>query len=135
MADAAQRRQYDRAATLLTNLSPQARAYLQDRLKRPRGPRAAGLRWPTIEELRDPRRREEACEMIEHLCRALGVEKRKRLSRKRSDAAFRPLLNAPALRRHVSKRQPERNFIMNFETTWLEADRLEACPHRAPRGR
>jgi hypothetical protein len=61
--------------------------------------------------------------MINRLCSIGGsyVEGRKRPSGKRSRSTLEPLLHAPALRRHVSKREPERNFVMNLETTWLEA--------------
>jgi hypothetical protein len=107
---------------LLEGLSPQAGDYLLDRLKRP-GPRAAGLRLPAAEELRDRERCDEACEMIKRICRVVGVfvEGRKRQSCKRSSATFRPLLHAPALQRHLPKREPERNFVMNLQTTWLKA--------------
>jgi hypothetical protein len=120
--NAAYRRQYERLVALWKDLSPDARHYLENRLKRP-GPLAAGLRLPRVEELRDPRCRDEACEMIMRLCSIGGsyVEGRKRRSGKRSGPTLRPLLHAPALRRHVSKREPERNFVMNLETTWLEA--------------
>jgi hypothetical protein len=120
--DAARRRQCDRAGAALRGLSPQALTYLEDRLQRP-GPQKAGLRLPAVRDLRDPRRGEKACEMIERLCRVGGglVEGRKRQSGGRSRPTFRPLLYAPALRRHVPKRDPERNFVMNLQTTWLEA--------------
>jgi hypothetical protein len=119
---AAHRRRYERVVASREDLSPQARSHLKNRLKRP-GPFAAGLRLPTVEELRDPKCRDEACDMIRRLCSIGGsyVKGRKRPSGKRSGPTFRPLLHAPALRQHVSKREPERNFVMNLETTWLEA--------------
>jgi hypothetical protein len=120
--NAAHRRRYERLVALWKDLSPDARRYLENRLKRP-GPIAAGLRFPTVEELRDPRRRGEACDMIRRLISIGGnyVEGRNRPSGKRSGPTLSPLLYAPAPRRHVSKRGPERNFVMNLETTWLEA--------------
>jgi hypothetical protein len=115
-------RRYERAVALWEDLSPDARRYLEKRLKRP-GPIAAGLRFPTVEELRDPRRRNEACDMIRRLVSIGGsyVEGRNRPSGKRSGPTLRPLLRASALRQHVSKREPERNFVMNLDTTWLES--------------
>jgi hypothetical protein len=120
--NAARRREYERVVALLEELSPDARRHLENRLKRP-GPLAAGLRLPAVDELGDPRRRDEACEMIRRLCSIGGgyVEGRKRPSDNRSASTFRPLLHGPALSRHVSKRGPERIFVMNLETTWLEA--------------
>jgi hypothetical protein len=120
--DAASQRRYDDAAGLLTDLSPQTRARLKDRLKLP-GPRKAKLRLPAARALRDRKRRDRACEIIEQLCRVGGVfvEGRKRPSGKWSRPTFRALLHAPAPRQHVSKRGPERSIVMNLETTWLEA--------------
>jgi hypothetical protein len=120
--DAARRRRYEKTVSLREGLSPRAVAYLEDRLKRP-GPRAARLRLPAVEALRDLKRRDEACEMIGRLCRIGGVsvEGRKRSGGKRSRPTLRPRLHAPELRRHVPKREPERNFVMNLQTVWLEA--------------
>lgn len=120
--DAAQRRKHEAVMLLREGLSPRAASYLEDRATRP-GPRAAGFRLPTAEELRDPEQRERACQAIEQLCRigGLPVEGRKRSGRKHPRRTFRPLLHALELRRHVPKREPERNFVMNLQTTWLEA--------------
>ena len=87
------------------------------------GPRRAGLRLPTPEELRDHRQREKACAAIEQLCRIGGipVEGRERRGGKRSRWTLRPSLHAPELQQHVPKREPERNFVMNLQTTWAEA--------------
>jgi hypothetical protein len=85
---AAERREYQRAAALRKNLSPQALAHLTARLNRP-GPRAAGLKLPSPEDLLDTRpprpvcrgkskkmlfkstvlRRDQACGMVETICR------------------------------------------------------------------
>ena len=120
--DAVHRRRYEDTASSLEGLSPRAVAYLGDRLKRP-GPRRAGLRLPTPEELRDHRQREKACAAIEQLCRIGGipVEGRERRGGKRSRWTLRPSLHAPELQQHVPKREPERNFVMNLQTTWAEA--------------
>ena len=120
--DAARRRQNGRTASLLEELSPQARAYLNDRLKRP-GPRKAKLRLPSAGALRNSRRCDTAREMIERVCRVGGVfvEGRERPSGKRSRPTFRARLHAPALQRHVPKRDPERNFVINLQATWLKA--------------
>jgi hypothetical protein len=78
---AAERRRYERAAILLAELSPQAGDHLTFGLEFP-GAQAAGLRLPTFDELRDPKRRDEACDMIERL--GGYIEGRKRPSGKRS---------------------------------------------------
>jgi hypothetical protein len=103
--------QYERAASLRAKLSPQAQAYLKARLSRP-GPRAAGLKLPTAKALRDPKRQEDACEMLARICRVGGryIEDRKR-----------PLLHAPVPDKHPAKREAERRFVMNLQLAWLEA--------------
>ena len=103
---AAEHRQYDRAASLRAQLSPETLRYLKARLSRP-GPRAAGLRLPTEEELRDPKRRENACIMIERLCRAGGryVESRK----DRRSISRQPQLLGPAQPRYLPEYNPKLN--------------------------
>jgi hypothetical protein len=117
---AAEHKRYDRAAMLLANLSPEACTYLEA-LELP-GPRGAGLRLPTADKLRDPKRRDEACEMIERLCRIGGgyVVGRKRSPGKRSKT-WRPLLFAPVPDKHPPKREAELQFVMNLQLAWLEA--------------
>jgi hypothetical protein len=119
--DAARRRQYDRAAMLLEGLSPRARAYLEDRLKRP-GLRAARLKLPPANALLNPVRRDQACEMIEHLLRIGGsyIEGRKRSSGERSKT-WQPVLFAPIPKEHPPKREAELRFVMNLRLAWLEA--------------
>jgi hypothetical protein len=119
---AAQRRQYDRVASLREGLSPQACRWLKARMARP-GPRAAGLKLPSSKALRGRGRRDEACASIERLCRAGGglVAGRKRPSGKRSRPVFRELLHAPKLRQHVPKRGAELTFVSNLAAAWLDA--------------
>ncbi|WP_439370968.1 hypothetical protein [Bradyrhizobium sp. DASA03120] len=97
---AAERRQYDRVAVLRAQLSPETLRYLEARLSRT-GPRAAGLRLPTEQELRDPKRREYACKMIERLCRVGGcyIQGRTRPSGRRS-VTWQPHLRGPAQSRY-----------------------------------
>jgi hypothetical protein len=118
---AAERRQYERATMLLTQLSPQARTYLAGRLKLP-GPRAAKLKLPSVQALRNISRRDAGCEMIERVCRIGGryIEGRKRPSGKRSTTR-QPLLFAPVPNKHPRKRGPELRFVMYLQSAWLEA--------------
>jgi hypothetical protein len=140
--EAAERRQYERAADLRTRMSSQCVAYLKARLERP-GPRAARLKLPSPKDLIDTRparimyrgkpgsiflrstvsRRDEACEMVERLCRvgANFVRGRNRSSGKRSRPGLRPLLHAPELRRHLPKRQAEREFVVKLAAAWRHA--------------
>lgn len=48
---AAEYKRYDRVPVLMANLSPEARAYLEARLKLP-GPRKTKLRFPSVRALR-----------------------------------------------------------------------------------
>jgi hypothetical protein len=118
---ASERRQYDRVASLLGGLSPQARAYLTMRLDLP-GPRRAELKLPPIEALRDPAKRAEACEMIKRLCHIGGqfVEGRKRSTGKRS-ITWQPTLFAPVPNKHPPKHETERRLVMHIRSAWLEA--------------
>jgi hypothetical protein len=70
--NAARRRQYDHAASQLANLSPQARSYLTARLKLP-GPRAAKIMLPSAKAMSNAAGCNEACEMIERVCRIGGA--------------------------------------------------------------
>jgi hypothetical protein len=115
---AAKYKRYDRVAMLLV---PEARTYLEARLELA-GPRAAGLRLPTADELRDFKRRDEACERIERLCR-IGcsyVQGRKRSPGRRSKT-WQPLLLAPVPDKHPPKRAAELQFVMHLQLAWLEA--------------
>jgi hypothetical protein len=139
--DAALRRQYSEVASLLACLSPQAHSYLSNRLRRP-GPRAAGLRLPSPNELFDTAtrqiyrgrpgglllsssvsRRDDACENIERLCRVGGniIEGRTRPSGSRSRPVLRPLFPAPTPQRHLPKRQAELTFVGHLGAAWLLA--------------
>jgi len=118
---AAEHKRYDRVPLLVANLSLEACAYLEVRLKLP-GPRQAKLRLPTVGALRDPSRRDEGCEMIEWVCRIGGnyVDGRKRSSGRRS-MTWQPLLFAPVPNEHPPKRTAELRFVMHLRLTWLES--------------
>jgi hypothetical protein len=118
---AAKNRRYEPAAMLLSELSRQARAHLEARLKLP-GPRAARLRLPSVEDLRNPGQRDEASEMIRRLCSAGGhyIEGRKRSSGKRSKT-WQPKLFAPEPLENPPKLDAERQFVMHLRLAWLEA--------------
>ena len=117
---AAERREYERAATLLAHLLPPARAHLEKRLKLP-GPRKAKLRLPSTKSLLD-HRRDNACEMIERVCRTGGayVEGRMRPSGRRS-TTWQPTLCAPVPDAHPPKRAAELRFVMHLQAAWLHA--------------
>jgi hypothetical protein len=139
---AAERRQYERASSLRKNLSPQALAHLKARLRRP-GPRAARLKLPSAADLLDAgparlvyrgksgglllrsilSRRDQACEMVETICRIGGdiVIGRMRPSGKRSRPTLRPVLHAPELQRHPPKRRAELTFVENLTRAWRNA--------------
>ena len=135
------RRQYNKAASLLAEISPQALAYLKARLDRP-GPQRAGLKLPSPRDLLDTSpgqiyrgrpgglllrssvsRADEACEMIERLCRVGGnvVQGRKRSSGRRSRPTLLPLFPAPKPRQHLPKRQAELIFVGQLAAAWLWA--------------
>jgi hypothetical protein len=111
---AAQHKRYGQVAELLERLSPQAFHLLSTR----------GLRvqLPTPTDLREPHRQRIACEAVFRLSQRGGakVEDRLRGPDKRS-CKWRPLLVGPKPRRHVPKRDAERNFIMWLQHAWLEA--------------
>ena len=137
---AALRQQYERAASLRKNLSPQALAWFKARLDRP-GPRRAELILPSARDFLGTgparvvyrgkavalrsilSRRDHACEMVETLCRIGGeiVRGRTRRSGKRSRPTFRPLLHAPELRRHIAKREAELAFVARLARAWEAA--------------
>jgi hypothetical protein len=111
---AAQHKRYGRVADLLERLSPEAIALLRKR--------RLNVQMPTSTDLREPDRQLIACEAVFSLSQRGGanVEDRLRGPDKRS-RKWRPLLVGPKARRHVPKRDAERNFIMWLQTAWLEA--------------
>jgi hypothetical protein len=127
---ASDRHQYDEVATRLGNLSPQAMALLNARLTS-----GNELELPPAEAMRDPARRDGACQMIAGLCRFGGgtVEGRRRPSGKRSRPTWRPLLYAPEPRTNFAKRDAERDFVMWLSLAWLEA--TGSAPSRTARHR
>jgi hypothetical protein len=118
---AAARREYERVADLIEALSPEARRRLQARASTP-GFNNAKLKMPPPEALRDPARREPACDVVRRFC-SLGrryIEGRMRPSGKRSRTG-QPLLHAPKPLPHPPKRDAERQFVINLQLAWLEA--------------
>lgn|SRR5215831_89599 len=126
---AAERRQYERIAVLLEDLSLEARDWLNKRGSRLR------VELPAPEALRDISAQQKACDIVLKLCQYGGrhAEGRKRPSGKRSHT-WRPLLCAPQPRRNFPKRDAELNFIMWLQIGWLEATgkrpSLAANPNR-----
>jgi hypothetical protein len=125
----ADRHLYEEVAGQLERLSPRARDILRDH----RGARGSRTLLPSPEALRDPVRREAACDAIVSLCR-IGVqlvEGRRRPSGKRSRPTLRPLLHAPEPQRNFTKRDAERHFVMLLSLAWLEA--TGSAPSRTAR--
>jgi hypothetical protein len=111
---AAQHKRYGQVADLLEMLSPQAFRLLSSQ--------RLSVQLPAPTDLREPRRQRSACEAVFRLSQRGGaiVKDRLRGPDKRS-RKWRPLLVGPDPRRHVPKRDAERNFIMWLQIAWLEA--------------
>jgi len=127
---AADRRRYEEVADRIGNLSPLA----QDMLKEQGG---WPIELPPLDALRDPARREDACELIARLCRFGGrlVDGRRRPLGKRSRPTWRPLLYAPEPRRQFPKRDVERDYVMWLQLAWLQATEsrpARTADHRNP---
>jgi hypothetical protein len=104
---------------------------------------AAGLKLPSAQELRDPAKREEACDIVRLFC-SVGAELvkgRKRPTGRRSASTWQTVLYAPvpisrqrlkqmagrkgrkpikAMRR-LGRRETELAFLMNLQLAWLGA--------------
>jgi hypothetical protein len=121
----ADRRLFQPLASALETLSPQSRELLT------LSP-VSELELPLPDAIRDIQRREIACDVIATICRFGGrlVQGRRRPDDKRSRPIFEALVNAPRPRRHFSKRDAERNFVMWLQVVWLEATG-KAPPHTA----
>ena len=114
--DPAKPRQWDRVAMLLESLSPKARDMLIDRGARP----ALRIELPSADAVRDPERRETACDAVSKLCQfgSRYTEGRRRPSGKRSRPDWRPVLFAPEPQRNFAKRDAERDFVMWLSIAW-----------------
>ena len=123
---AAQHERYGQVADLLEKLSPQAFRLLSSR--------RLSVQLPASTDLREPHRQRIACEAVFRLSQRGGamVKDRLRGPDKRS-CKWRPLLVGPKPRRHVPKRDAERNFIMWLQHAWLKA--TGKCPSRAANAR
>jgi hypothetical protein len=110
---AAQRLEYDRAATLLESLSAKARDMLNN---------LPATNLPPTAALRDPVLRKDACETIASLCRIGGgiIEGRMRPSGKRSKS-WQWTIYGPTPSRNLPKRQAERDFVVNLQLAWAES--------------
>jgi hypothetical protein len=118
---AASRQEYKRVADLMRALSPETRRSLDARASRP-GFMTAGLKMPTLKALRDPARREQACDVVRRFCTLGGcyIAGRRRRSGKQS-ATWKPLLYAPKPIKRPLRREAERQFVMHLQLAWLEA--------------
>jgi hypothetical protein len=114
---AAEKRQYERVAEQLIQLSSRALRRLKDRANR------ISLQMPKPASLHDPKLRKQACANLARLCE-IGrrpVPGRMRPSGRRSRPAWEPVLDAPETRRSPPKRDAERDFVMWLRSAWLEA--------------
>jgi hypothetical protein len=118
---AASRSKYEQVAVRLEWLPPEVHEQLKKREVTP-GFKNAGLKFPSAEALRDPVRREEACDTVRRFCSIGGkyIEGRKRPTGKRS-TTWAPLLWAPERTKHPPKRDAERRFNMHLRLALLEA--------------
>jgi hypothetical protein len=109
---------FDLVADLRSRLSPEARAYLNERAARPSVP----WKLPDPDALLQPSMQAKACDEIVRLCQIGGHWKqgRKRPSGRHS-MTFVPHLHAPPLRAHVAKRSPELTLLINLQLAVLEA--------------
>jgi hypothetical protein len=108
-------------ANLVANLSPETLQWLTAREGTP-GFERAGFKFPSLEDLHDAARRDEACDIVRRFCSNGGkyIEGRKRPSGKRS-IAWLPFLYAPERIGHPPKREAELRFAMHLRLAWLEA--------------
>jgi hypothetical protein len=110
-----------RVADLAEKLSREIRQLFKAREATP-GFERAGLKFPSLEDLRDPQRRDEACEAVRRFCSMGGryIEGRWRPSGKRS-TTWSPRLHAPQRISHPAKREAERQLVMHLQSVWFEA--------------
>jgi hypothetical protein len=119
---------YEDVAKRIERLSERTRELLNER-----SIRAAALEMPDPEALRDPTRRDEACEAIARLCRigACGKEGRRRPGGKRSMTMV-SMLHAPEAEQHPARRKAELNFVMWLRVAYLEATGKRPSPTANP---
>jgi hypothetical protein len=104
---AASRREYEQVALLIDALSPDVRQRFETREATP-GFENAGLKFPSAEALRDPERCYVACDVVRQFC-SVGIGPHQR-----------PLLFAPERIKRPTKREAERQFVINLRLAWLE---------------
>jgi hypothetical protein len=113
--NAADRRQCDRLAIQIEQLSPKARNLLNRRGTR------LGLALPPPKAMNGTEA-DKACIIVAKLASIGGgyIDGRMSPTGKRS-RTWRPLLHAPKSQRSPPKREAERQFIINLQLAWLEA--------------
>ena len=117
---AADREQYGELARLLDCVPAEARAWLDERGKRP-GFQSIygkmGVKLPLANDVRSPAHREQACKLVRLLCTEGGgiIEGRRRPTGRRS-RTYRTLLYAPIPRRHFAKRDAELDLVMSLQS-------------------
>jgi hypothetical protein len=98
----------EHVAVLREALSPEV-VRLFDTREATIGFKIAGLKFPSAEDLRDPDRSREACDVVRQFCSS-GLGPRQR-----------PLLSAPERKTRPSRRDAERQFVTNLRLALLEA--------------
>jgi hypothetical protein len=113
---AALQHEYKQIALLIDALSPEARRLSPEAHRRfeareaTPGFQIAGLKFPSAEALRDPARRDRACEVVQRFC-SMGIGPR-----------GKPLLYVSSGRiTRPPRREAERRFVMNLRVVWLVA--------------
>jgi hypothetical protein len=115
--NAAHEKHHERAAKLIQDLSRDARALLVERGRRPG--LAIGLPFP--KDLRDPAKRDAACDSVLALCIACGrwIEGRRLASGRRSPQ-WQPVLYGPKRSPNFPKRKAELDFIWKLQGAVLD---------------
>jgi len=107
--EAARRRSFEQVADLLERLSPEASTMLPV--------------MPVSGDLRVEASRDEACNLVESLCRIGGqlVKGRRRKTGRRSRPTIQPTLYAPQPSRNPIRREAERHFVTRLSVAWCKA--------------
>lgn len=122
---AASRHKYKEVTDRIENLSTENRDLLNERCGRV-GWRnmyraIGGARVPSPDMLRDPARRETACDMVASLCREGGRSVEVHRSNGESCYVYRPIIYGPKPRRNSPKRDAERWFIIRLRDACCRA--------------
>jgi len=123
---AADREQCDEVANLLDRLTVAARAWLDERGRRPSWQSIygdEGAKLPIANDVRDPAKRREACGLVRQLCTVGGgiIEGRLRPTGRRSRPTYRTALCAPNPSPHFARREAELDLVTSLQISFVEA--------------